>query len=211
MIVVEADGECHVSDPNDDELIERVKGGDRAAFAGLVDRYWDRVCQWLLRLTGSREAAEDITQDVFLKIWVGLPQYAARDEARVGFRAWLFRIARNAWIDHCRRRAEVSGVAEIDAATREAGPLEAAQERELAAFIEQAVLALAEEYRAPFLLRVGESLPYQEIAEIMGLNEDTVRWRIFKARQILLKTLAPYFGLENVEPPVQSVSEGTPS
>ena len=175
-----------MTDPTDEAQIDRVRNGDRAAFAGLVDRYWDRICGWIFRLGGSRHVAEDVTQEAFLKAWVALPQY----EPGSGFRAWLFRIARNTYLDHCRRREEAPGGTTFDLALgREPEPIEVAQERELVDAIEQGVHELADEFRTPFLLRTVESMAYSEIAEILTLNEDTVRWRIFKARQLLLKQL----------------------
>ena len=174
-------------DPTDEALIESVRGGDQAAFGKLVDRYWDRVCHWLLRLSGSRHVAEDVTQEAFLKAWVALPSY----RPGVGFRAWLFRIARNAFVDVCRRREAKSGGTEFESAVgREPDPADAAQERELDETIERGVRELSQEYRAPFLLRTVESMPFAEIAEVLDLNEDTVRWRVFKARQLLLNHLS---------------------
>jgi RNA polymerase sigma-70 factor (ECF subfamily) len=80
-------------------LIQRAKQGDRPAFAVLVERYWDRLFRWMYNLTHNRHAAEDLCQEAFLKALAGLPGF--RDGSN--FRAWLFRIAYNAFVNQARK------------------------------------------------------------------------------------------------------------
>src|SRR5712692_3280295 len=84
-------------------LVQRAQGGDRPAFAVLIERYWDRLYRWMFHLTHNQHAAEDLTQETFLKAFGGLASF----RAGTNFRAWLFRIAYNSFVNEQReaRRA----------------------------------------------------------------------------------------------------------
>src|SRR5437667_4234998 len=84
-------------------LIESAKQGDRQAFAVLVERYWDRLFRWMYNLTHNRHAAEDLCQEAFMKALAGMSSF--RDGSN--FRAWLFRIAYNAFINHTRKASRL--------------------------------------------------------------------------------------------------------
>ncbi len=84
-----------MSHPDEPQLIRRAREGDREAFADLAGCYWGRLHRWLAALTHNAHTAEDLTQDVFLKAWVKLRSFRARTH----FRAWLFRIAGNCYLD----------------------------------------------------------------------------------------------------------------
>jgi RNA polymerase sigma-70 factor (ECF subfamily) len=167
-------------------LIQGAQRGDRQAFASLVERYWDRLFRWLFHLTRDRHAAEDLTQETFLKALAHLSKF----RAGTNFRAWLFRIAHNAFINQARAGRQRQPLPE-DVPATEDGPLEQAQQREGLQLLAQAVGRLPAEFRAAFLLRVEEGLSFRQIAEVLGLTEETARWRVFKARQKLLGALAP--------------------
>src|SRR5262249_40714408 len=79
----------------EDAWIEQARAGDRAAFTALVDVYWGRIFRWLRGMTRCSHLAEDLTQDVFLKAWTALASF----EPGTSFRAWLFRIAANRFVD----------------------------------------------------------------------------------------------------------------
>jgi RNA polymerase sigma-70 factor (ECF subfamily) len=176
----------------EDDLIRRAQAGDRAAFAGLVDRYWDRLHRWLYHLSHDRHAAEDLAQDTFLKAFAHLNSFKAvgARSPRPYFAAWLFRIAHNAFANHCRDRRRGDPLPdELPASQR--GPDEQAVSRESLQELAQAVERLPTEFRAALLLRVEQEMPFSEIAEVLGLTEETARWRVFKARRLLLKLLSP--------------------
>jgi RNA polymerase sigma-70 factor (ECF subfamily) len=168
-------------------LISRAQAGDRPAFAGLVERYWDRLYRWLYHLTRDRHAAEDLTQETFLKAFAGL----ARFQAGTNFPAWLFRIAHNNFANHYRavQRGRVPLAEALPA--RGQGPAEEAQSRETIQSVAGAVGRLPSEYRSVLLLRIDEGLSFRQIADVLGLTEETARWRVFKARQKLLGILEP--------------------
>ena len=107
------------------------------------------------------------------------------------FAAWLFCIARHRLIDsrRCGKSPPTLLRSDANQATREPGPVSTLIGRETQTLVQQAVAKLPLAFRAPFLLRTQEELSYKEAAEALGLNEETVRWRVFKARKMLLKEL----------------------
>lgn len=173
---------------HEDELkwIRAAQQGDRTAYASLVDRYWPRVQRWLQSFSHDAQMAEDLTQDTFLKAWVGLPRFTAGSN----FRAWLFCIARRVLIDshRCGKSPDAGRLPDtMQSATP--GPVGTAVARETLALVQQAIGRLPKDFRETFLLRTQEELSYAEIAQVMDIKEETVRWRVFKARKMLLDEL----------------------
>lgn len=178
--------------------IQQAAKGDRNAFAHLVDLHLVPVRCWLVRLTGKEHSAEDITQETFLKAWIALPSYRQAGS----FRSWLFRIAKNCWIDarrHSDLHRKVPLPAEIE--DKPAEPLIGIIGDEGQQRFEMALAALPTKYRAAYLLWTQEELPYSEIAEVLGVSEENARWRVYQARQALLKQLTPYLRSANHELP----------
>jgi RNA polymerase sigma-70 factor (ECF subfamily) len=161
--------------------------GDRGAFAALAGAYYDRLHRWLYHLTRDRHTAEDLTQETLLKAFAAM----ARFKAGTNFRAWLFRIAYNSFVNQRRSVSRQRESLPENLPDDEDGPVEQAIQREAQAQLAEAVQRLPADYRAAFLLRVEEGLSFRQIADIFGLTEETARWRVFKARQKLLRTLAP--------------------
>jgi RNA polymerase sigma-70 factor, ECF subfamily len=175
--------------------IRRAQAGNADAFALLVARYWTQIYRWLHAMTRELHTAEDLTQDTFLKAWANLQQF----QAGTRFRAWLFQIARNNLID--RRRShhpERRRPFPEQLPSGSPGPVDSAIEHEMNQLVHKAITELPKAFRAPFLLRTQEDLSYSEIAKILSLTEETVRWRVFKARQQLLAELGPR--LDRVKP-----------
>jgi len=172
---------------DEDDLIRSAQAGDRPAFAELVERYWDRLYRWLCRLTRDGVTAEDITQETFLKA------FAAVNSFRPGsnFRAWLFRIAHNNFVNQRRaiRHNRQPLVPEIAEEPR--GPVGETLSREALMLIADAVTKLPSDFRGALMLRVEEGLSFRDIADVLGITEETARWRVFKARQKLMAVLAP--------------------
>jgi RNA polymerase sigma-70 factor (ECF subfamily) len=161
--------------------------GERQAFARLVERYWDRLYRWLYHLTRDRHAAEDLVQETFLKAFRGLKRF----EAGSNFKAWLFRIAHNSFANFRRANARPRLALPNDVAEGSEGPMERVMSRESLKLLAEAVEKLPADFRAAFLLRAEEDLSFREIAGVLGLTEETARWRVFKARHELVSVLAP--------------------
>jgi RNA polymerase sigma-70 factor (ECF subfamily) len=172
-------------------LIRGAQEGDRQAFARLVERYWDGLFRWLFHLAHDRHTAEDLAQEAFLKALNGLHTF------RLGtnFRAWLFRIAHNTFANH-RRSSRPRQPYPEDLPGGDEGPVERALSREALLLLSRAVGRLPAEFRAAFLLRAEEGLSFRDIGAVLGVTEETARWRVFKARQKLMTVLAPQLDRE---------------
>jgi RNA polymerase sigma-70 factor (ECF subfamily) len=173
-------------------LIHAAQQGDRPAFAELVKRYWDRLYRWLYHLTHDCHTAEDLAQETFLKAFRHLNTFRTGSH----FQAWLFRIAHNSFVNHRRASSRTRHPLPEQLAANEPGPDEQAMSQESLRLLARAVGRLPTDFRAAFLLRVEEGLSFREIAGVLGLNEETARWRVFKARQKLLQVLAPQLDRE---------------
>ncbi len=167
-------------------LIVRARDGDRAACADLVERFWQRLFRWLFHLTRDRHAAEDLAQETFLKVFANLNRF----QPGTNFTAWIYRIAHNAFANHCRASRKREALPE-ELFDRGRGPIDDATDREAIEDVARAIERLPSDYRAALLLRVDEELSFRQIAEVLGLTEETARWRVFKARQKLLGLLHP--------------------
>jgi RNA polymerase sigma-70 factor (ECF subfamily) len=182
-----------VIEPDDSEWVRKARAGDRAAFAALVDRYWDRLRRWLLSLTEREHLAEDLTQEAFFRAWTALP----RLQAEITFRVWLFRIAKNLFLDQRRGPRGVEPEAlPREVGGKDAGPLSELLDREGQEKLQGALAQLPAHYRAAYLLWTGEELPYFQIAQILEISEETARWRVCKARQFLLRRLRSYLDVQ---------------
>ncbi|MBA4065451.1 MAG: hypothetical protein C0501_17405 [Isosphaera sp.] len=178
----------HLLPDEEADWIGAAQAGDRSAFARLVDRYWDRLYRWLYHLTRDRHAAEDLTQETFLKA------LAAVNSFRPGtnFRAWVFRIGHNNFVNQKRADRRTRYSLPEDAAAPGVGGVEAgAENREALAAVARAVAELPPDFRSALTLRVEEGLSFREVARVLNTTEETARWRVFKARQKLMKVLAP--------------------
>lgn len=166
--------------------IAAAQRGDRAAFARLVDRYWDRLFRWLVNLARDRHKAEDLAQETFLKALAALETFRAGSN----FRAWLFRIGHNNFVNLKRseRRAKVTLPDDV-AAPEYGGPEGGAADREALETVANAVAELSEEFRLALVLHVQEGMAYKDVAKVLNTTEETARWRVFKARQKLLKAI----------------------
>ena len=169
------------------ELIRDAQKGDRPAFAVLVDRYWDRLYRWFFHLTRDGHAAEDLAQETFMKAFAAIGRF----KAGTNFRAWLFRIGHNNFVNLHRSRAGQRQPLPEEAASNQEGPVEETLSREALQQLALAVSKLPTEFRGAFLLRVEEGLSFRSMAAVLGTTEETARWRVFKARQKLLQTLSP--------------------
>lgn len=171
-------------DRADAELAARARQGNQRAYAQLVRQHQSRIFRHLLNLTGSREEALELSQEVFLKAWEALPDW--RPEAQ--FHTWLYRIASNVAYDLLRRRRIVSYepmAEDYDAPSGEAGPEARLQARQAMAALDAALARLPAEQREIVLLREVEGLSYEELAATLGIDEGTVKSRLARGRAAL--------------------------
>ena len=172
----------------DDALVERVRQGDRDAFAALVVRYQRPVYNaawWVLR---NAEDARDVAQNVFMKVAERLDEY----DPRYRFFSWIYRIAVNEALNQLRRRDREEP---LDDEVERAGPAgddpEAkASEAERDGKVRDAVMRMSANDRTVLMLRHFSELSYQEIADVLDVDEKTVKSRLFEARQRLRGTLS---------------------
>jgi len=170
------------------EWIRDAQAGDRSAFARLVERYWDRVYRWLYHLTRDRHAAEDLTQETFLRALAAVKSFRPGSN----FRAWVFRIGHNNFVNQKRAERRTKHQLPEDAPATDVTSAEStAENHEVLEVVMRAVSDLPHEFRAALLLRVQEGMSFREVAKALSTTEETARWRVFKARQKLLKVLSP--------------------
>jgi RNA polymerase sigma-70 factor (ECF subfamily) len=175
-------------EPEEAEWIRAAQAGDRAAFAQLVESYWDRLYRWLYHLTRDRHAAEDLTQETFLKTLAAIGSFRPGSN----FRAWIFKIGHNNFVNQKRAERRTRQSLPEDLPSKDAGNVEgSAENRETLEVVAQAVAELPPDFRAALMLRVEEGLSFREVARVLKTTEETARWRVFKARQKLMKVLSP--------------------
>lgn len=172
------------SERADRERVRLAQQGDQAAYGALVRQHQDRIYRHLLHLTGSRDEALELAQEVFIKAWEALPQW--RPDAQ--FHTWLYRIASNLALDVMRRRKVVQFVAledDYDAPSQAPGPEAQLHAKQRIRALDAALARLNPEQRAIVLLREVEGLSYDEIAAALDIDEGTVKSRLARARAAL--------------------------
>jgi RNA polymerase sigma-70 factor (ECF subfamily) len=189
----------------DERLVDETLAGDRDAFGELVLRHQRGLVNYIFRLVGSRDVATDLSQEVFLKVFVSLESF----DPRYRFTTWLYRIASNSAIDHLRRRQPRTLSLSQPACSDEGPPApvltgtdpspdDVLRGRELEGRIGKAISDLPVGYRQLILLRHRQNCRYDEIARITRLPLGTVKNRIFRAREILRTRLADLLGPESL-------------
>ena len=178
-------------------LMEQVKEGDADAFQSLVEMHQSAVVGTVAKMLGGASDAEDIAQQVFVRVWKSAPRY----KPAAKFTTWLFTITRNLVFNEMRRRKrrqEVSMEAKEEEQHKElaedggARPDEATLHDELLAKVEQAIQALPEKQRMAVILRRYEEMPYEDIGKILKLSLPAVKSLLFRARAQLKELLSGY-------------------
>jgi RNA polymerase sigma factor (sigma-70 family) len=182
-----------------ESLIQRCLTGDQIAWEQIVRQYRRKVFNVAYKFVGKHDEAEDLTQDIFLKIFKSLDTF----DRRANFQTWLISISRNLCIDHYRsvRKERETIDREVDAAdlapaTPEPGPVAALEQRDRVALLKQAMSALPESLRTAVLMRDIQELSYQEIADRLRLPEGTVKSRINRGRTELARQIRKLRGNE---------------
>lgn len=168
-------------DTPDEILANAAAGGDRAAFAVLVQRHYDRVFGLAYRLTGARAEAQDLTQDICAALPAKLQHW--RGEAR--FTTWLYRVVVNAAHDRRRRQATharaATGWGDWEIARQDEITVQAEAQHWLA----QAMTRLSVELRDTVALVLGEEMTQAEAGMILGVSEGTIAWRMSEVKKRL--------------------------
>jgi RNA polymerase sigma-70 factor, ECF subfamily len=181
----------HAPSDLDATQMARVRSGDRDAFADLVDRHKNAVVNYLTRLTGNRDRAEDLAQETFLRLFRSAGSYSEQGLLR----GYLFRIATNLVRSEERREKRLRlllpflGRQEHAEPAAPSGLLRQEMHREVSAAVAQLPLR----YRVPLVLHEIEGWAYADIARELGCREGTVKSRIHRGRQHLKERLAPYW------------------
>jgi RNA polymerase sigma-70 factor (ECF subfamily) len=180
----------------DASLMQRVADGDRAAFARLFDRHQASVVRFCRRFVGDGARAEELAQDVFLKLFRSAKSY--QPSAR--FKTFLFRVAANTCLNDLRRPAGKAEVLEakmndddasvFDTEADASTPLDALEAREVEAAVAKAMRAMSERERAAFAMCRFEGMSYRDIAETLQATESAVKSLIHRATVQVMKHLS---------------------
>lgn len=164
----------------DNELIDMVRKGNADSFSGIIERYQSPIFRYIYRLSGNYQVALDLRQDTFLRAYKGI----MRNEVRVSFKAWLYRIATSNTLQYLRRKRLLSfvplkNVREKDISSRE-DPAAVIGER---SDVRDVLGRIPRERRVCMVLHFIEGFKYREIAETLGISEEAVRKRVARGSE----------------------------
>jgi len=191
-----------VSEPIDEDAIDvalmaRAATGEHAAFEQLIERHQNAVVGTVAKMLGNPSDAQDIAQQVFLRLWKSAKRY----QPTAKFTTYLFTITRNLVFNESRRRSRRKEVSSDERAEDSHNELEDIGnsrpdsnllQSELQAAVDRAIGELPENQRLAVVLRRYENMPYEEIAEVLGLSVSAVKSQLFRARGTLRDSLMKY-------------------
>ncbi len=178
----------------DDELIDQVRAGNLRSFEELIDRYRNQVFNFVYRILGSRDEAEDILQDAFMKVYQHLPRYKKQSK----FSSYLFTIAHNLSMNRVnyRKRSQMKldtlAQSDRESSITDRTPDAQLRENEIAIVVHRAIEKLPPKYRAALVLSEFEGFSYKQISDVLNCSVGTVKSRIFRARDLLRGYLKGY-------------------
>ena len=179
--------------PGDERVVERCLQGDDAAWETVVNLYAKRIYNLTYRYTCRRDEAEDLTQDIFIRVYQNLKRFRADTGS---FQSWIMKVGRNLIIDHYRRTRrfqQAAGTEEMENMNLKddkiPSPQRSAERTEASRFLMEGLQALSPELKEALILRDLEGMSYAEIAELLGIPEGTVKSRINRGRLELAKLL----------------------
>lgn len=187
---------------SDGDLVARCKDGDMSAFDLLVQRHKGPLINFAYRFTGDREAAEDLAQETFIRVYENIKRYK---RTTASFRTWMYKIAANLCKNELRNRrtrskllvkpavgAQDTGNPIEDVQDHSAGPDRQVEEKELQEILSRAISRLPEKLRTAFILRDIEGMTYDEISQVINRPAGTVKSRINRARLMLKDKMSKY-------------------
>ena len=188
-------------------VVRRARGGDSAAFEQLVDYYKHRIYNYVLRMVGDPDTAEDIAQETFIRAYSSLASFRGASSIQT----WLYRIASNLAIDTMRRRKYRHNSFSLDAplttldteVSRDIedegpGPERQLQTRQVQEKVTEAIAQLSPKLRTVIILYELQGMSYEEIAEIVGAPLGTIKSRLFNAREQLKELLGNQVDLDAI-------------
>ncbi len=189
-------------------FVAELRAGSEPAFAYLLAVYQNPVYNLVSHIVENAADAPDVLQDVFVKVFKGIKGFNGDSTLRT----WIYRIAvheasnhRRSWIRRHWREpfsvddtASASAAAASEAASDERTPYQVLEQAEREEVVKRALASLAHPYRTVVVLREIEGLPYEEIAQVLGLAEGTVKSRLLRGRELLRRKLAGYVGKDYV-------------
>jgi RNA polymerase sigma-70 factor (ECF subfamily) len=193
----------------DQELLDRCLAGEESAWEALLRAHTRRIYNLCFRFTGRAEDAEDLTQEIFIKIYQTLKSY---DAAQGAFSTWLSRVARNHLVDHYRRTRKDRLTSSLEDELRtvqerpspQTGPIGQVESRERREGLQLALDKLSPDMREAVILRDLHDLDYEEIAQVLGVPQGTVKSRINRGRLELAQVLKR---MGNMRGPAKAGSE----
>lgn len=186
----------NMEDFADDNLVKRAKQGDVEAFTELVRRWQEKIYHTIIALTRNHHDANDLAQETFMHAFKSLRSFKQRSS----FYTWLYRIAMNLTLNFLKKRkrhemrevfvenyslGERSGASSLS-------PERHSLKKELSEKLKEAIDCLPIPYKASFILVVFQGMTYGQAAKILGCSENTISWRMHKARKMLRAKLKPY-------------------
>jgi len=183
----------------DDQLVAYARKGDVDAFTELASRYQEKVFQIVLWMTKNHQDADDLCQEAFLHAYKHLKNFKQRS----GFYTWIYRIAVNLTLNFLKKKMREKKRSAIPVEDCLGGdsdslhrfsPEESSLRKELRQKLNQAIDSLPDPYKMSFVLVVFQGMSHGQASEVQGCSENTISWRMFKARKMLQKRLLPYLG-----------------
>ncbi|MCQ6552806.1 sigma-70 family RNA polymerase sigma factor [Streptomyces sp. C10-9-1] len=178
-------------DTDEHLLVVRAAEGDEDAFAVLVQRHAPALIRVATRLLGTRSEAEDAVQDAFLSAWRRLPEFHGNST----FTTWIYRIVTNRCLNVLRSRrptAPLESAGDVPAAEHVSSPARITEARDAVRELRDALEVLSAEQRACWVLRELDGRPYEFIAEAVGISQEAVRARVFRARRSLTQAMGAW-------------------
>ena len=190
-------------DKSDIVLAVKAQKGDREAFGVLVENFQTRIYSFCYQFFRDRDIATEMTQETFLRAY----RYIKKYDSKRKFSTWIYSIAKNICIDEKRKmdRSKTVPIDDVNPSTIQSSrqsyhlkdPSQITLHLEDRMLLEEAIAELPEKYRAAIILCYFQELPYQEIADVLGLSLNLVKVRIFRAKKQLLEILKEKQGDEN--------------
>lgn len=181
---------------NEAELILKCQQGDQSAFRELVEKYQDSVINTCYRFLMNREEAEEVAQEIFLKVYLSFGSY----QPKTKLSTWLFKIVVNSCLNKLRdkKKSSTFQLEENLSASPEDQPDRSLEKEELKRLVRDAINSLPENQRAVIMLNKYEGFSYQDVAKILDCSVSAVESRLFRAKESLKKKLAEHIKKDSI-------------